>query len=517
MISLKKYLDASSDGPNLEGEPEENNVLPSVLQAYRSALCQVGKCSLEVCPSLGADLKESLETLDTKLSGRIDRETFSTAERDVQRRLQQWSTRAVEYYRQKTNEIKDLLIVMAQTADSFGARDLRYSAQLMDITHMIEKIASLEDLADVRASIKKNAAELRASVDRMTKEGEQAIKQLRAETNRVNAKLEQAEESASRDVLSGLRNRLWMEKEIERRISSGAAFCMAIIDINGFKRANDEYGHLVGDGLLQEFAACLQSAVRSTDVIGRWGGDEFVLVVDGSLHGGLAQLNRITSLVSRSYIVQASEGPLKLKVDVSTGLAEHIPGGTMRELLGRADAAMYVRKRIFQAESVRGEQVRSSIERTDPAPPPGLDGGRSNAMRILIAEDDATSRKLLQGLLSRYGECDIALNGMEAVDAVRIARENHRVYELVCMDLGMPLMSGQEAIREIRKQETMTGATKAVPIIVTTTYVDLENIASALLERCNAYLVKPIDAAKLQKELKHLGLIQSPDIITFLR
>jgi len=176
---------------------------------------------------------------------------------------------------------------------------------------------------------------------------------------------------------------------------------------------------------------------------------------------------------------------------------------------------MYVRKGISQAQNVPGEQERSSIERTDPVPRPGV-GGSSNAMRILIAEDDATSRKLLQGLLSRYGECDIALNGKEAVEAVQFARENHRAYDLICMDLRMPMMSGLEAIREIRGQETMTGDPNPVPIIVTTTYTDLENIASALVERCNAYLVKPIDAAKLQKELKNLGLIQSPDIIAIL-
>ena len=507
MISLKKYLDASSDGPNLQSKPEENDVLPSVIQAYRSALCEVGKCSVEVCPSLGADLKENLETLVTKLSGKINREVFSTAERDVQTGLRDWSSRAVAYYGQKASELKDLLLVMAHTADSFGARDHRYSDQLLDVTQRLGQIARLDDLTEVRASIKKNVAELKESVDRMTKESEQAINHLKAEAHRFNAKLEQVEESASRDVLSGLYNRLSVETQIERRIDSGAPFCIAIIDINRFKRVNDEHGHLVGDELLRQFAANVQSAVRSTDVIGRWGGDEFILVMDGTLHDGLAQLDRLTSRVCRSYTIQTMEGPLKLEVSASTGLAEHIPGGTMHELLGRADAAMYVRKRVLQAENTRGEQLPSSVQRTGSALNHG-DGERSNAMRTLLAEDDVTSRKLLQGLLSRYGECDIAVDGKEAVNAFRIARENHRDYDLVCMDLRMPVMSGQEAIREIRKQEAMTAADRTVPIIVTTIYTDMESIASALLGRCSAYLVKPIDAAKLQKELKHLGLIE---------
>jgi two-component system chemotaxis response regulator CheY len=129
-------------------------------------------------------------------------------------------------------------------------------------------------------------------------------------------------------------------------------------------------------------------------------------------------------------------------------------------------------------------------------------------MKSLVAEDDATSRKLLCAYLSRFGECDVAVDGKEAVNAVREARQDHRSYDLVCMDLRMPLMDGQDAIREIRKQEATSGTLKSAKIIVTTIHTNIEDISTALLGRCNAYLVKPIDTAKLKKELHALGLIQ---------
>jgi two-component system chemotaxis response regulator CheY len=115
---------------------------------------------------------------------------------------------------------------------------------------------------------------------------------------------------------------------------------------------------------------------------------------------------------------------------------------------------------------------------------------------------------LLQTFLSRYGECDIAVDGQEAVNAVRLARQNHQSYDLVCMDLRMPEMDGQEAIREIRKQEAVAGVKRPAKIIVTTVHTELEDITNALLGRCNAYLVKPIETAKLKKELMVLGLIE---------
>lgn len=89
-------------------------------------------------------------------------------------------------------------------------------------------------------------------------------------------------------------------------------------------------------------------------------------------------------------------------------------------------------------------------------------------MKSLVAEDDATNRKLLQTFLSRYCECDIAADGKEAVNAVRLTHQNHQNYDLICMDIRMPTMDGQKAIQEIRKLQAATGMTKTARIIMAT-------------------------------------------------
>ena len=129
-------------------------------------------------------------------------------------------------------------------------------------------------------------------------------------------------------------------------------------------------------------------------------------------------------------------------------------------------------------------------------------------MRCLVAEDDVTSRIVLQKFLSKYGECDIVVNGMEAVQAVKKARMERRSYDLVCMDLHMPVMDGQEAIGEIRTQEAEAETLRKMKIIVTTALSDMSSITNALLGKCNAYMMKPIDIAKLQVELRNLGLTE---------
>jgi diguanylate cyclase (GGDEF)-like protein len=144
--------------------------------------------------------------------------------------------------------------------------------------------------------------------------------------------------------LTGLRNRLSVEGQIERRIESGMPFCAAIVDIDRFKRVNDQHGHVAGDELLRQFATELKSACRSKDIVGRWGGDEFIILQDCGLPEAKAQTDRLRKWVCGSYTVQGLSGAVKLKVDASIGLAEHLPQETQKGLLARADAEMYRHK-----------------------------------------------------------------------------------------------------------------------------------------------------------------------------
>jgi diguanylate cyclase (GGDEF)-like protein len=507
MISLKKYFDSTSDRPTKNCEPDKEGVLRAAVQAYRSALHEMGSCSMGCCPVPGAELKASLWEIEESLGAEIGFGAIATAERSVQGHLQAWGSRTAAHYQQKTVEVKELLIVMARTAESLCTRDRRSAGQLSDVTERLGRIASLEDLTEVRSSIEKSAAELKVLVDKITAEGIEAIAQLKKEVSFYQVKLEEAEAIASHDVLTGLHNRIWVESQIDRRIDSGAPFCIAIADIDGFKKVNDDHGHLAGDELLRQFATELESTNRSTDVIARWGGDEFILVLDCNPLDAPAQIDRLAVRVCKSYKIKARSGPSMLTVGVSIGLAEHLRGETKLGLLARAYAAMYARKAASSAHGTDETLVPSTIERTSRARMP-IAGQGSNTMKSLVAEDDATNRKLLQTILSQYGTCDIAVDGKEAVSAVRRARENHRSYDLICMDLKMPQMDGQEAIREIRKQEAIAGVLKAVKIIVTTIHTDMVSITEALLGRCDGYLVKPFETAKLKKELKALGLIQ---------
>jgi len=130
-------------------------------------------------------------------------------------------------------------------------------------------------------------------------------------------------------------------------------------------------------------------------------------------------------------------------------------------------------------------------------------------LRVLLVEDDFASRLLLQTFLSRYGECHIAVNGREAVEAVRLALERGERYDLICMDILMPEMDGREAVRQVRAQEEEQGilSTNGVKIIMTTAVDDIKEVTRCFRELCDAYLMKPIDLNQLLGHMKAHRLV----------
>jgi two-component system chemotaxis response regulator CheY len=130
-------------------------------------------------------------------------------------------------------------------------------------------------------------------------------------------------------------------------------------------------------------------------------------------------------------------------------------------------------------------------------------------MRILIAEDDFASRRVILKFLSVYGECDVTVDGMEAIDAFMMAIEEGDPYDLICLDVMMPIMDGYQALKNIRdiEKEHNIPEEKKAKVIMTTALNEEKNVKKAFELGCTVYCAKPIDMDKLKSTLEDLGLI----------
>lgn len=349
VISLKKYLDMEPDRPGAS-QPDSSELFSATLESYRSTLLAMGKGGARACPALGPDLQQTLASLEQRLTHPSVPALVRETGNQVEEQLQLWGGRVAEYSKARAHDAKELLMVLARTAESVGERDQRYANQFTEFTGRLQKIADLDDLSQVRASLVKRATELKTYVDQMERDSHESVKQLRAEVSTYETRLKAVEKIALRDALTGLPNRSNVEERIESRIAQKQPFCLVILDLNRFKQVNDRHGHLAGDSLLKHFAQELRANLRSTDLVGRWGGDEFILVMDCDLPGAQIQVERLQKWVFGEYTIPlgAAKGEAKVHVDAAIGLAQWQPNETIQEVMERADAAMYQQKELAQ-------------------------------------------------------------------------------------------------------------------------------------------------------------------------
>lgn len=128
-------------------------------------------------------------------------------------------------------------------------------------------------------------------------------------------------------------------------------------------------------------------------------------------------------------------------------------------------------------------------------------------MKILITEDDLSSRKFIFKFMSAYGDCDITVDGMEALDAFLMALDEDEPYDLVCVDIMMPKVDGVKVLQVIRdlEQQKKIPEEKRAKIIMTTALNDVDLVKNLFEYGCEAYATKPIDVKKLAVVMEKLG------------
>ncbi len=194
-----------------------------------------------------------------------------------------------------------------------------------------------------------------------------------AELALVNAeKFLRARERAFVDDVTDLYNARYLLAAIEREVSRahryGLEVSVLFLDLDHFKRVNDEHGHLVGSGVLREIGVVLQQCVRSIDTVGRYGGDEFaLLLVDTGLFGAHQVAERIRRTVAEQTF--RGERDLDLRLTLSAGVSTYpLHGVSWRDLLEKADKAMYLAKalgrdRVCSADDLREKAASSGVPR----------------------------------------------------------------------------------------------------------------------------------------------------------
>jgi diguanylate cyclase (GGDEF)-like protein len=198
-----------------------------------------------------------------------------------------------------------------------------------------------------RNTASRQISRARASSDAAQPQLATEIERLRDQLLRSEARIEALEKSAHEDALTGLLNRRGFERAFAQAIAYlkryGGSAALLYLDLDRFKPINDQFGHAIGDVVLQEIARLLLGSVRASDLAARLGGDELVLVLWNLDAAQMAaKMRGLEELIAGASF---EVGGIKLDVSASIGGVMLVPEDNLSTALQRADAAMYVRKK----------------------------------------------------------------------------------------------------------------------------------------------------------------------------
>lgn len=185
----------------------------------------------------------------------------------------------------------------------------------------------------------------------------------RHEIESLREELDRTRQQATTDALTGLLNRRGFETAVQLACNDAShhnhVLTLLMIDIDHFKQINDSYGHLTGDKVLRNVGTILSANIKGKDTVGRFGGEEFAVILTSTGLENAYQVAEILRLnIERSKLKPAASEDSAIQVTVSIGVTEYIPGENTDELVKRADEAMYQSKR----------QGRNRVTRIEPIP-----------------------------------------------------------------------------------------------------------------------------------------------------
>jgi diguanylate cyclase (GGDEF)-like protein len=331
---------------SLEEIGQRERLFRTSLSCYLSAISSVAQRAVESSRQLADAHGERLRVLGGKClsdSGPLSLEQSQAA---LKEGLRDYSQRAEVFFREQEKELRRILGSVEEVAQSFGSNLEGGSAQCQQLAQRLESASHAVELNEVSLKLPDGVAQLRAIVDAMWRDGRVTVTELRSELQVFQRRLEQAEVLAATDPLTGLANRREAERLLADKVRARQRFCIMLFDLNEFKSVNDRYGHHVGDQVLRIFSRRLVEQYRSQDVVCRWGGDEFLVIVSGDLPAPMKRARGVAERLHGNYSIKSAGREITVDVEASVGIAEHKLGESSEGLFARADALLYQDKPV---------------------------------------------------------------------------------------------------------------------------------------------------------------------------
>jgi diguanylate cyclase len=263
----------------------------------------------------------------------------------------------------RTAEFNELIELLKLALTEVTADNHTFHDRLFQTSDNFKRLGNLEDIREIKAQLTRLVRELRQVVIDKQQQEERIAADFSRRVRDLEVKLELARREALTDPLTRIANRAAFDRTAKAWITQKKAFVVVMLDIDYFKSINDGHGHHVGDGALLCAAQWLGEKLRKKDLLARYGGDEFALLIEGiSLpQAGRRFSDLIAEFSEKAYTYSDGDQQRTVKFTMSCGVAEFTNGDTLATLTQRADEALYEAKKSRNRACTKPRSVFSGI------------------------------------------------------------------------------------------------------------------------------------------------------------
>lgn len=345
MFSLKRAIDQID---------HHEQRFQTAVECYLTAITGIQEHAVETSPELTRDHQHSLRTLHRELFEDRSVEALEKSRSILLSALEDYRLKAKACHSQREEDLRSMILTVAMAAETMSSHNDTHSSRLKDFTEKLQATARGTDLGRMRIDLAKQVAELRSTGQSIWQENNGAVSTMQTQLHQFQERLEQAEKRATTDALTGLLNRGEGECRLHHQINAGKVVSVLLIDLNGFKQINDQWGHLCGDQVLKVFSRNLEQFVRPSDTVCRWGGDEFLVFSQTDDLIAHERAEELREKLRGRYKIVATGKIFEIDVSASLGVAQARNGESVDDLVARADTDMYQQKKKPKRADVVG-------------------------------------------------------------------------------------------------------------------------------------------------------------------
>jgi diguanylate cyclase (GGDEF)-like protein len=269
------------------------------------------------------------------------------------RALKEHKSKAAAIITGKEGDLRAMMNSLAEVAKTLAGHNDRHSHRLNRFTQQLQTVARGSDLAAMRRELTEAVGELKSTEAEMNRDNGSLVIEMREQLVTFQKRLERTEGRAYGDSLTGLLNRGEGEARLVARLAEVLPVSVILVDLDNFKQINDHYGHASGDQVLRTVSHILTSHLGTSDMVCRWGGDEFLVLIAGDKATAEKRAERLyDQLKIRCKLVILRE-TCDIDISACLGVAQARAGDTVNNLVARADMDLYRQKKERKNLSLR--------------------------------------------------------------------------------------------------------------------------------------------------------------------